>query len=245
MLTFPTPQIHRTLGNISIEDTMRPQPPSRAPSDATFSEAASSSLGDSVYDIVSVGEASEGGLLSDDEDGRTESLASVDGRETPDNVDVYSTDSEESEEEQEYGYDSLAVAASDHQSRNSTLMGIYPSVDDSSYSARTTRPEYSVSQTIPHLMFVKDRLESPVLWEDRFIHVFQATDEENMISELSVYGSSHVGLSMHLTASRIIPRRKGPFRLLVAAYNEHLLHDAALHIQQALGRIASSSLTSS
>lgn len=221
-LHFPVPHIHRSLENISTQD-MRPPPPSRSPS-----EALSSSLDD--FDIVSVGEASEGGLLSDDEDGRTESLASVSGRETPDNVEAYSTDSDDSEEEQEDEQE----AASDHQSRRSTLVNVYTSVDDSGYSARTVRPEYSVSQTLPHIHFEKDPTESQVLWEDKQYHVFQSADDENMMSELSVYGSPYVGLSMHLTTSRIIPRRKGPFRLIVTAYNEHLIHDIALHLQQAL-----------
>ncbi|KAE9974531.1 hypothetical protein EG327_008733 [Venturia inaequalis] len=224
-LDFPAPQIHQSLENISTQ-AMRPPPPSRSPS-----EALASSVDD--FDIVSVGEASEGGLLSDDEDGRTESLASVSGRETPDNVEAYSTDFEESEEEQ----DDEPEAASAHQSRRSTLVDVYPSVDDSGYSARTVRPENSVSQTLPHIVFEKDATESLVLWEDKQQHVFQSTDDENMMGELCVYGSSHVGLSMHITTSRIIPRRKGPFRLLVAAYNEHLVHDAALHIQQALERV--------
>lgn len=222
-LDFPAPQIHTSLENNTPTQAMRPPPRSRSPS-----EALSSSVDD--FDIVSVGEASEGGILSDDEDGRTESLASVSGRETPDNVEAYGTDSEESEDEQE----DEAVSATDHQSRRSTLVDVYPSVDDSGYTARTARLEYSVSQTLPHIAFDKDPTESLVLWEDKLQHVFQSTDDENMMSELSVYGSSHVGLSMHLTTSRIIPRRKGPFRLVVAAYNEHLVHDVALHIQQAL-----------
>ncbi|QDS75849.1 hypothetical protein FKW77_001427 [Venturia effusa] len=222
---YPTPRIHQSLKNLFTR-AMRPAPPSRSPS-----EVLSSSVDD--FDIVSVGEASEGGILSDEEDGRTESLASVSGRETPDNVEAYSTDSDESEEEQE----DEPETASDHRSRRSTLVDVYPSVDDSGYSARTTRPEYSVSQTLPHLTFEKDPVESPVLWEDKLQHIFQSTDDENMMSELSVYGSSHIGLSMHLTTSRIIPRRKGPFRLIVAAYNEHLVHDVALHIQQALERV--------
>ncbi|TID13033.1 putative urea carboxylase [Venturia nashicola] len=224
-LDFPTPQIHRSLKNICAQD-MRPPPPSRSPS-----EVLSSSVDD--FDIVSVGEASEGGLLSDDEDGRTESLASVSGRDTPDNVEAYSTDLEESEEEQ----DDEPEAVSDHRSRRSTLMDVYPSVDDSGYSAQTARPEYSVSQTLPHIIFEKDSTEPLVLWEDKQKHVFQSTDDKNTMSELSVYGSSHVGLSMHLTTSRVVPRRKGPFRLIVAAYNEHLVHDAALHIQQALEHV--------
>jgi hypothetical protein len=218
-LRYPTVNANVTPFALACSDhavDMRP-PLSRQPS-----EALSSSLGDSTYDFLEVDDASE--------DARTESVASVDGEETPDDVSIITSGC---------GSDDEGESDSDNEApRQEAARNSEPSTDvhSASHSSGFTAhaPRSVMAESVPFLDFSKDPTEPDAAQSQaNLVHVIQSLEEINTSRELSLYGSSHVGLSLHMTVSDATCAHDS-FRVLVVSYNPHLAHEVTNHIKTAL-----------
>jgi hypothetical protein len=213
-LRYPTVHADDAFADINFTDypiNMRP-PFSRQPS-----EAPSSSLGDSTYDFM-------------DED----ALASADGRETPDDVSIIaSNDGYASDEEADEDSDNESLPRHGAPHHSEPVVEVRPTLNGSEFTSRTS-PHSVMSDSVSFLDFSRDPTEpNAAQGETNLVHVVQSIEEPNTSRELSLYASSHVGLSLHMSvADRSYSENS--FRVLVVSYNNHLSHEVTNHIRAAL-----------
>jgi hypothetical protein len=232
-LRFPRLYIDQAVHQLSSDEASLAMRPllSRQHSDAASSVSASSSLGDSTYDIVNLtdGESEDGN--------RSESLASVDGdtESTLDDTSIvtspYNSDGEDSDAEDEEA-DGLPLDTD-----QDTIMNVEPRVDDSGYTARPLSSRNSPAASIAYLDFhVNEDPFDDDVGEHAINIVSEIEDlhEPSTLRELSVYNSSHVGLSLHMAVKRDVQLVTTRFRLLVVAYHKHFTPEIVEHVRKTL-----------
>jgi hypothetical protein len=231
-LSYPTLPIDASIAArfvlVPEDNDMRPALPSRTPSEAA------STLEDSTYDLVSNRDLSESGIFSDDEDARTESLASYDDN-TPDDISLVNS-GDESDEEDVLNTPLDSVMVNDTYPLQQSIMAedpvvnVTPTIGDSGYTSRTVRPE----QSLAFLDFHIDDAESTVSSNVHLVHTVQTIDEINCNRELGGYDTPYVGVEMHMAASKALLPQPDDFRVLLVGQDSFSTTEVAEHIKSAL-----------